>query len=157
MSSATVSSCSTGMNCGNARKSFLFIHSKVAPWPKQGLWHEHQAAPRDSQDPHPGQATKDRWSEASLNKSIYAVLLMCFFLADISSMHKLNFSKFFDKLISFRSYLIFEHTNEHSQHGYYKKAMEAQPIKLIAHPRMRLFIVRDPLLSTSLQCWNSVI
>lgn len=51
---------------------------------------------------------------------------MCFFLADISNMHKCNCSKCFDKVSSFSSYLIFECINEHNECGDHKSIMEAE-------------------------------
>lgn len=80
----------------------------------------------------PSWARHQRQMKRSISKQISAALLMYFFLADISNTHKLNCSKFFDKLIIFRSYVISERINEHNERGHHKKAEEAQPIQLTA-------------------------
>ena len=49
----------------------------------------------------------------------------------LKHMHTINYSKFFYKLSSFRSYFIFECINEHNESSHHKNIMEAVSVKLI--------------------------
>lgn len=76
----------------------------------------------------------------------------------LKHIHKINKSKFFDKLSSFRSYLIFECRNEHAKCSHHKTIMEALSIKLTNRNIWRWSCLQPeaPTCYNSLQCWNAI-